>query len=46
MSAISVTNLRKTYRKRGQDPVHAVDGLSFDVARGSIFGLLGPNGAG
>ena len=46
MSAISVTNLRKTYRKRGQDPVHAVDGLSFDVATGSIFGLLGPNGAG
>jgi ABC-2 type transport system ATP-binding protein len=26
--------------------VRAVDGLSFDVARGSIFGLLGPNGAG
>jgi ABC-2 type transport system ATP-binding protein len=26
--------------------VHAVDGVSFHVARGSIFGLLGPNGAG
>jgi ABC-2 type transport system ATP-binding protein len=24
----------------------AVDGVSFDVARGSVFGLLGPNGAG
>ncbi|MBD0333371.1 MAG: ABC transporter ATP-binding protein [Chitinophagaceae bacterium] len=24
----------------------AVDGISFSVARGSIFGLLGPNGAG
>jgi ABC-type multidrug transport system ATPase subunit len=45
-SAISVTNLVKTYAKRGQPPVRAVDGLSFDVARGSIFGLLGPNGAG
>ena len=46
MSAISVTHLRKTYKKRGQDPARAVDGLSFDVAKGSIFGLLGPNGAG
>jgi ABC-type multidrug transport system ATPase subunit len=45
-SAISVTNLVKTYTRRGQQPVHAVDGLSFDVAPGSIFGLLGPNGAG
>jgi ABC-2 type transport system ATP-binding protein len=26
--------------------VKAVDGLSFDVARGEIFALLGPNGAG
>lgn len=25
---------------------HALDGLSFGVARGSIFGFLGPNGAG
>ncbi len=45
-SAISVTNLVKTYTRRGQQPVRAVDGLSFDVAPGSIFGLLGPNGAG
>ena len=26
--------------------VRAVDGVSFDVARGQCFGLLGPNGAG
>jgi ABC-2 type transport system ATP-binding protein len=26
--------------------VRAVDGVSFEVARGSCFGLLGPNGAG
>jgi ABC-2 type transport system ATP-binding protein len=34
------------YQKRGQAPVRAVDGLSFHVPRGAIFGLLGPNGAG
>ncbi|MDR3337109.1 MAG: branched-chain amino acid ABC transporter ATP-binding protein/permease [Treponema sp.] len=26
--------------------LHAVDGLSFDVKKGEIFGLIGPNGAG
>ena len=26
--------------------VHAVDGISFDIKRGEIFGLLGKNGAG
>jgi ABC-2 type transport system ATP-binding protein len=39
--AISVVGLAKHY-----GPIRAVDGLSFDVARGEVFGLLGPNGAG
>ena len=44
--AICVRDLVKVYARRGQPTVRAVDGLTFDVARGSIFGLLGPNGAG
>ena len=44
--AISVRDLVKVYTRRGQPEVRAVDGLSFDVAAGAIFGLLGPNGAG
>jgi ABC-2 type transport system ATP-binding protein len=38
---IQVENLTKRY-----GDFTAVDGLSFEVERGEIFGLLGPNGAG
>lgn len=38
---LSIRNLKKTY-----DGVNVVDGISFDVQRGEIFGILGPNGAG
>jgi ABC-2 type transport system ATP-binding protein len=44
--AIRIDNLSKTYRSKGMDPKPALDGVSFDVPRGQIFGLLGPNGAG
>ncbi len=40
--AIEARGLAKTYPKG----VRALDGLSFAVPAGSIFGLLGPNGAG
>jgi ABC-2 type transport system ATP-binding protein len=39
--AICVAGLEKHY-----GATRAVDGLSFEVARGEVFGLLGPNGAG
>ena len=45
--ALSATDLVKTYRAgRGRPPVRALDGLSVDIAHGSVFALLGPNGAG
>ncbi|MBY8343268.1 ABC transporter ATP-binding protein [Streptomyces spinosirectus] len=41
MPVIEVTDLRKTYGGRA-----VVDGVSFAVEEGEIFGILGPNGAG
>lgn len=38
---LSVKNLVKIYGERA-----VVDGISFEVKRGEIFGILGPNGAG
>ncbi len=49
--ALQVENLVKIYAprglfSRGRAAVQAVNGMSFSVKPGSIFGLLGPNGAG
>ena len=41
MKTIEVKNLTKLYKG-----ILAVDGISFEVHEGEIFGLLGPNGAG
>ena len=42
---IEVRDLVKVYGK-GDKQTRAVDGISFDVAPGELFGFLGPNGAG
>ena len=44
--AIRITSLCKTYAAGKEGEKRALDGVSFDVPAGSIFGLLGPNGAG
>src|SRR3954462_1809561 len=38
---VQVEGIRKTYCR-----AVAVDGVSFEVRQGEIFGLIGPNGAG
>ncbi len=44
---LSVRDLRKVYKKPFEkDGIAALDGVSLEVGRGTIFGLLGPNGAG
>ena len=52
MNAIEVRDLRRVFRatigtiRRRTKEVVGVDGISFDVQEGELFGLLGPNGAG
>ena len=41
MFPIEVASLKKSY-----GDLKAVDGISFTVNKGEVFGLLGPNGAG
>ena len=45
--SIEVTDLKKHFPgKKNEEDVKAVDGISFKVEDGELFGLLGPNGAG
>lgn len=52
MSVIEVIDLKRDYHtnlgilKRERKIVNALNGISFKVEKGEIFGLLGPNGAG
>jgi sodium transport system ATP-binding protein len=45
-AAIQVQNITKSFADKKHGSRVAVNGVSFDVFPGEIFGLLGPNGAG
>src|SRR6202162_806874 len=44
-TSVVANNLVKFYGKK-KDVVQALQGISFDVSRGEIFGIIGPDGAG
>ena len=44
-AAITVKNLRKSYAN-GKETVEALHPVTFNVAKGELFGLIGPDGAG
>ena len=43
--AVSVKNIEKSYGSK-KSRVQALEGISFEVSRGELFGIIGPDGAG
>lgn len=45
MASVIVNNIIKTYGSK-KAPVPALNGISFEVEKGELFGIIGPDGAG
>ncbi len=43
---LSISQVKKLYKRKKQPPIEALQGVSFDINEGEVLGLLGVNGAG
>lgn len=46
LSSVNLNNLSKIFNPKSKNSIRALDGVTFSIDQGIIFGLLGPNGAG
>lgn len=43
---VNVRNVQKIYGKKGENPSHALKGVSFSIVEGEFVGIMGPSGSG
>lgn len=43
---LEIQNLEKTYQRKNNSPIKALDGINFDVSTGEFLALVGPSGSG
>ncbi|MGG3670637.1 ABC transporter ATP-binding protein [Bacillus nitratireducens] len=43
---VDVKNIQKVYGKKGENPSHALKGVSFSIQDGEFVGIMGPSGSG
>ena len=46
VNALEFHGVKKAFKKRRKDPVHALKGIDITVTTGEVVGILGPNGSG